>query len=140
MSDTPFTDSIVPIPLSKLLRRAVTTLLAVAVVGWLVQRATSAMDRSESPAGFGSGLIQGALMPAALPNLVVGRDVVIYAADNTGVSYKLGYTLGVNACGAVFFGIVFWRLNRLRKGLKQSSRRREANAVPDGAGRTKPGL
>ena len=58
------------------------------------------------------------LMPAALPNLLVGSDVVIYAQNNTGVSYKLGYTMGVNVCGAVFFGFFFWRLNRWRKAEK----------------------
>jgi hypothetical protein len=63
--------------------------------------------------------MQGALMPCALPNLLVGHDVVIYSQDNTGVSYKLGYTCGVNACGAVFFGVFFWRLNRWRKGVKR---------------------
>ncbi len=60
-------------------------------------------------------MVQGALMPMALPSLLFGKDVVIYSAINTGVSYKLGYTAGVNACGALFFGILFWRLNRLRQ-------------------------
>jgi len=50
-----------------------------------------------------------------MPNLLVGRDVTIYSAHNTGVSYKLGYTAGVNGCGALFFGFLFWRLDRWRK-------------------------
>lgn len=54
-------------------------------------------------------------MPMSMPNLLVGRDVTIYSAHNTGVSYKLGYTAGVNGCGAIFFGFLFWRLNRWRK-------------------------
>ena len=54
-------------------------------------------------------------MPMSLPNLLVGRDVTIYSQNNSGVRYKLGYTLGVNLCGAVFFGMAFWRLNRIRK-------------------------
>jgi hypothetical protein len=54
-------------------------------------------------------------MPCALPNLLVGNDVTIYAQNNTGRTYKLGYTCGVNACGAVFFGMFFWRLNRWRR-------------------------
>jgi len=59
--------------------------------------------------------LHGALMPLALPNLLIGRDVPIYAVHNTGVSYKIGYTAGVNACGALFFGCFYWRLHRLRK-------------------------
>ena len=55
-------------------------------------------------------------MPAALPNLLVGYDVAIYTTRNNGVFYKLGYTLGVNACGALFFGMFYWRLNRWRQG------------------------
>jgi hypothetical protein len=53
-------------------------------------------------------------MPMALPTLLVGIDVPIYAERNTGVPYKLGYTLGVTACGAVFFGLTFARLARWR--------------------------
>ena len=49
-----------------------------------------------APAGFARGLVHGALMPIALPNLLVGNDVTIYAANNTGLRYKLGYTCGVN--------------------------------------------
>jgi hypothetical protein len=50
-----------------------------------------------------------------MPLLAFGRDVTIYAANNAGVPYKLGYTCGVNACGAIFFGLFFLRLNRWRK-------------------------
>ena len=53
-----------------------------------------------------------------LANLLVGNDVIIYAQSNTGLTYKLGYTFGVNACGAIFFGFFFWRLNRWRKRMK----------------------
>jgi hypothetical protein len=53
-------------------------------------------------------------MPMALPNLLVGRDVVIYSTNNKGVTYKLGYTAGVNVCGAVFFGFMYYRVNRWR--------------------------
>jgi hypothetical protein len=59
-------------------------------------------------------MLQGALMPMALPNLALGRDIPIYSLNNTGVRYKLGYTAGVNVCGAFFFGLLFWRLNRWR--------------------------
>jgi hypothetical protein len=59
-------------------------------------------------------MLQGILMPMSLPNLVAGRDVVIYSEINSGVPYKLGYTLGVNLCGAVFFGVFFGRVRRWR--------------------------
>lgn len=59
--------------------------------------------------GFGWGVAHGACMPLALPALVLGRDVPIYAEPNTGRSYKLGYIAGINLCGLVFFGGVFWR-------------------------------
>lgn len=59
------------------------------------------------PAGFGHGALHGALMPMALPALLVGRDVPIYAERNTGRSYKLGYIAGINVCGFVVFGSLF---------------------------------
>jgi hypothetical protein len=55
-------------------------------------------------------------MPLALPNLVAGYDVAIYAASNTGRTYKLGYALGVNLCGLIFFGLFFWRVRRWARG------------------------
>jgi hypothetical protein len=92
------------------------TILAVAVViGFLLNHVAASLARSGRPAGFSRGLVQGALMPMALPNLLIGHDVTIYAALNTGRLYKLGYTMGVNACGSVFFGLFFWRVHRWRK-------------------------
>lgn len=69
------------------------------------------LERIE-PAGFGAGLLHGVVMPCALPALVMGRDVMIYAVNNSGRPYKLGYTLGVNLCGAVFFGAMYRRRAR----------------------------
>jgi hypothetical protein len=46
-------------------------------------------------------------MPVALPSLLLGRDVPIYAPINTGRTYKLGYIAGINLCGLVFFGAAF---------------------------------
>ena len=57
--------------------------------------------------GFWRGTLHGALMPMALPALVAGRDVPIYAERNTGRGYKLGYIAGINACGLVVFGTMF---------------------------------
>jgi hypothetical protein len=60
-------------------------------------------------AGFGLGMLHGALMPMALPTLLIGEDAPIYAPNNTGRMYKLGYIAGINLCGMVFFGFAFWR-------------------------------
>lgn len=62
--------------------------------------------------GPGWGVAHGACMPLALPALVLGRDVPIYAERNTGRGYKLGYIAGINLCGLIFFGGAFWRPRR----------------------------
>ena len=96
--------------------RLASILLLAFVIGWMLNRVAQQLDRNNQPAGFGRGLVQGALMPASMPNLLIGHDVVIYAEkNNNGVFYKLGYTMGVNACGAIFFGMFYWRLKRWRR-------------------------
>ena len=85
------------------------------LVGCVVHFAASRLHDDGKPAGFVRGMVHGAMMPMAMPNLIVGNDVPIYAEKNTGCSYKLGYTAGVNACGLLFFGFFFWRVNRWRK-------------------------
>lgn len=106
------------------LRLAVIILVAMCL-GTIPSRLSTLLDRQSRPAGFAMGMLQGAVMPMALPNLVLGRDVPIYSDNNTGVLYKLGYTSGVNVCGALFFGFLFWRLNRwrARSGACQPPRR-----------------
>jgi len=98
----------------KVVTRLVCVILFAFLIGWTLNQAAQHLDRSYPPAGFMRGLIQGALMPATMPNLLIGHDVVIYAVNNNGIFYKLGYTMGVNACGAVFFGMFYWRLKRWR--------------------------
>jgi hypothetical protein len=83
-------------------------------IGWALHHAEALFERRQERAGFVRGIVQGALMPIALPNLLFGNDVAIYAVNNTGRTYKLGYTMGVNGCGLIFFGFFFWRLRRLR--------------------------
>jgi hypothetical protein len=61
----------------------------------------------ERVAGFRLGVLHGALMPVALPSLLLGQDEPIYAASNQGRLYKLGYIAGINLCGLVFFGLAF---------------------------------
>jgi hypothetical protein len=102
-------------PFWRIARRVLAILLLAAFVAWMLNRVSTSLERDPQPAGFRRGLLQGALMPMALPNLLLGRDVAIYALNNKGVSYKLGYTAGVNLCGGAFFGLVFWRLQRWRR-------------------------
>ena len=54
-------------------------------------------------------------MPAALPGLLMGNDLPIYAPNNSGRAYKIGYILGLNSCGTCFFGIAFWQPRRQRR-------------------------
>jgi hypothetical protein len=54
-------------------------------------------------------------MPAALPSLLAGEDAPIFAANNTGRNYKLGYIAGISLCGLIFFGMAF------RPGTKKNS-------------------
>jgi hypothetical protein len=96
--------------------RLVTILACAFVIGWTLKQISIVMERSQRPAGFARGILQGALMPMAWPNLLVGKDLTIYSPNNTGVGYKLGYTSGVNCAGVVFFGCFFWRLSRWRRG------------------------
>ena len=98
----------------RLLLRLALLLLLAGAIGGVLNHVAASLERNARPAGFSRGVLQGALMPMSMPNLLVGRDVAIYSANNTGVGYKLGYTSGVNGCGALFFGFVFWRLNRWR--------------------------
>jgi len=98
-------------------------ILAVAAcIAFGLNRSSARLNHDLRPAGFVKGMIQGALMPLSLPNLVLGNDVTIYAPNNTGRTYKLGYSLGVNLCGAVFFGFFFWRVAQWGKKRGASER------------------
>jgi hypothetical protein len=76
----------------------------------------------EREAGFHTGVLHGAVMPAALPALLMGKDVPIYATTNEGRSYKIGYILGINLCGTLFFGSAFWRSRR--RGNEECAKRK----------------
>jgi hypothetical protein len=84
-------------------------------IGASLKHLSASLERAGRPAGFTRGLLQGALMPMSMPNLLAGQDITIYSQNNTGLSYKLGYTAGVNSCGAIFFGVLFWRLNKWKR-------------------------
>lgn len=79
------------------------------LLGWVYGRAGPWLYPVETRFGFGWGVAHGACMPMALPALVLGKDVSIYSEHNTGRGYKLGYIVGINLCGLVFFGGAFWK-------------------------------
>src|SRR2546421_13061310 len=106
---------------TRFLLRLCCFLLLATCIDWTLNQAGRLLNRSGRRAGFGLGVVQGALMPLALPNLIVGHDVAIYSENNTGRSYKLGYTIGVNGCGLLFFGIFFWRVRRWRQAARIST-------------------
>lgn len=103
---------------AKILRRVLSFVVFAAILAFVTNILISFSNKEPGPAGFKRGVVHGILMPGAMPNLLIGNDVTIYAPVNTGRTYKLGYTVGVNACGAVFFGFSFWRINRWRKRVK----------------------
>jgi hypothetical protein len=83
-------------------------------IGLVLNKISAHFEHDPQPAGLFRGMLQGALMPMSMPNLLLGKDVIIYSQNNAGRSYKLGYTLGTNTCGAIFFGLFFWRFRRWR--------------------------
>ncbi len=72
--------------------------------GW----ASTRLYGRDRVAGFHMGVLHGALMPAALPGLLMGKDLPIYAPNNEGRPYNIGFIFGINACGTLFFGVGFW--------------------------------
>ena len=106
-----------PAPLwQRLLLRILFVLVVGTAVGFLLNYSAESLAKRTAPASFEHGVLHGALMPCAMPALLIGHDVQIYALHNTGRLYKLGYTLGVIGCGAIFFGFFYRRLGRWRRG------------------------
>lgn len=106
-----------PAPLSKtkVIVIKIIALTAISLgLGFAQNWASSRYYQPEYVAGFRTGLLEGALMPAALPGLLLGHDLPIYAANNTGRGYRIGYILGLNTCGTFFFGVAFWQPRRRR--------------------------
>lgn len=91
-----------------ILRKIATFIIMTVVFGYFYAWA-SPWAYPEKRVSFGHGMLHGALMPIALPSLVLGKDVPIYATDNSGRWYKIGYICGINLCGIAFFGPIFWQ-------------------------------
>jgi Mg/Co/Ni transporter MgtE len=89
--------------------KIVTLVLLGMLLGFGYDWAVPRLYGSEALAGFRRGVVHGALMPVALPSLLLGKDVPIYASSNSGRTYKLGYIVGINLCGLLFFGLAFRR-------------------------------
>ncbi len=89
--------------------------LFVASLAWLQGWAARSSYKPENFADFKMGIVHGILMPAALPALLAGHDLPIYAPNNSGCNYKIGYILGINTCGTLFFAMAYWGMGRRRR-------------------------
>lgn len=89
------------------------------LLGYLYAWASPLVYPKDRPLGFAHGVAHGGLMPMALPSLVIGKNVPIFAENNNGRFYKLGYICGINVCGLLFFGFGFGGLPK--KGGNTSS-------------------
>jgi hypothetical protein len=78
-------------------------------LGFAQAWASSRSYKPDHVAGLGLGVLHGILMPAAFPGLLMGNDFPIYAPNNSGRLYNIGYLFGVNTCGFLFFGVTFHR-------------------------------
>jgi hypothetical protein len=91
----------------KLAAKIAALVLAGLVFGYAYDWAAPRFYGPEQATSFRLGVLHGALMPVALPSLLMGNDVPIYATSATGRIYKLGYIAGINLCGLLFFGLAF---------------------------------
>lgn len=81
-------------------------------MGFAQSWAATRTYKPDHTAGFHLGLLHGFLMPTTLPGLLMGNDLPIYAPNNSGRAYNIGYIFGINSCGMLYFGIVFWQPRR----------------------------
>lgn len=88
--------------------KAATFACTIFLLSWFYAWASPWAYPKDRPLGFGYGTLHGALMPMALPSLVTGRDVDIFATNHAGRPYKIGYIVGINLCGLLVFGSMFW--------------------------------
>lgn len=94
------------------IKKVVVFAVTILLLSWFYGWASPGAYPKDRPLGFGHGALHGALMPMALPSLVLGQDVEIFAANNSGRPYKIGYIVGINLCGLLVFGSMFWKPKR----------------------------
>jgi hypothetical protein len=92
--------------------KAIALTVLTLVLGFAQGWASSRCYKPDHVAGFHMGILHGILMPAALPGLLMGQNLPIYAPNNSGRPYNIGYIFGINTCGTIFFGVAFWRPRR----------------------------
>jgi hypothetical protein len=112
VAEMPSTSDPAPIPAARRkfwLKKIAAFLIASALIGWFYGWSFPRAFPKNTTFGFGYGMLHGALMPLALPSLLMGQDVEIFATENSGRIYKIGYICGINVCGLTFFGPLFWR-------------------------------
>ena len=90
------------------MRKIILFLATSLLISWFYGWASPHAYPKETTLGFGYGALHGAMMPMALPSLLIGKEVEIYAVNNAGRLYKIGYITGINVCGLLLFGSVFW--------------------------------
>lgn len=108
----------------RLLRTVVVCTFFAFLFTWLLRVSNRSLSDAR-PAGFAMGVLHGICMPAALPHLLLGQDVPIFAQHSTGRTYKLGITVGINTAGIVFIGGLQRRIQRVRRQLAEHAARED---------------
>lgn len=106
----------------RLLRTVVVCTFFAFLFTWLLRVSNRSLSDAR-PAGFGMGVLHGICMPAALPHLLLGADIPIFAQHSTGRTYKLGITVGINTAGIIFIGGFQRRIQRVRRQLAEHAAR-----------------
>lgn len=109
----------------RLLRTVVVCTFFAFLFTWLLRVSNRSLSDAR-PAGFSMGVLHGICMPAALPYLLLGHDVPIFAQYSTGRTYKLGITVGINTAGFIFIGGFQRRIQRVRRQLAEHAAREGA--------------
>jgi len=91
------------------LKKTINLIIVGTIVGFVYGWVSPRMFPPNKEMGFGFGVVHGAMMPIALPSLVIGKNVDIFSATNNGRPYKIGYICGINLCGLLFFGTAFMK-------------------------------
>ncbi len=92
-----------------------TTIGSAVLIAYVCGLAIRADAQLSTPPGLFRGMLHGAIMPGAWPALLIGHDQEIYSHNGTGRLYKLGYSMGVNLSGLIFFGWFFQAVRFHRK-------------------------